>query len=152
MYFLFSEKLTHSMDSCLTASFLGGTHLKQTSSILYVKTEEIQNRLNNYSSRFFTNSNRSHTRVFVQWNQMAGNKGTEIIGMDVSGANSAHHGKGMAQVMGGRLKIRSPPSICVKAGEASSTLCVQGCLEYAFSIKIIEYDWIYTLYAVRQHI
>ena len=55
------------------------------------------------------------------------NKGTEIIGMDVGGADSAaHSGKGMAQVVKGGLERRaqSPPSICVKAREASGTLRV----------------------------
>ena len=116
MYFWFCEKLTHSMDGCFTASILSGTHLQRASGVLYVEAEETQNRLSTYSSWYFPNSDWSHTGVFIQWNQTAGNTGTEIIGMDVGGADcAAHSGKGMALVVRGGLERRaqSPPSICV---------------------------------------
>ena len=73
--------------------------------------------------------------------------------MDVSGADSAtNSSEGMTQIMGGGLKRRaqSPPSICIEAGEACSTLRVQGCLEDAFSIEVTVDDWIYRLSAVQQ--
>ena len=95
------------MSGCFTASILAGTHLQRTSGILCVKVEETKNRLSNYST--------------------AGNKGTEIIGVNVGGADSAaYSSKGMAQIMRGGLERRtqSPPSLCVKAREASGTLGV----------------------------
>ena len=127
LYFWFCEKLTHGMNGCFTASILAGTHFQRTSGVLYVEVEETKNRLSNYSSRYFPNSNWSHSGVFIRWNQTAGNKGTEIIGVDVGGADSAAYScKGMAQIVRGGLErgTQSPPSICVKAREASGTLGV----------------------------
>ena len=141
-----------SMHRCLISSFLASTYPERTSSILYIKMEETEDCLSDYSSWDFTNSYGSHTRTFVQWDQPAGNKGTEIIWMDGRGKNSlAHCCKDTTQDMISIFKWRTQcsPSICIKATETCSTLGMQGCIESAFCIKVTIYNWVYSLRNIR---